>query len=117
MALTLRSRVQRGVPVLVVAGPAEPESLGVLADDVDRAWLGGGPIVLDLSDATLIADPALRSFLQRLVRLDAEEGRLRLVCSRSSGRKALRLCCAEAYGSVFGSVDLAVDSCLASEPA
>ena len=83
-----------------LSGVADAELLTMLLETVRQIAVEDGPVVVDLTDVTLVAPDALRSTLVGL----AEVPTLRVVTQRDTARVIL-LRCGLAPGMLFASVD------------
>ena len=100
---------QLGSHVVSLSGVADAALLAMLLDTVRQLAVEDGPVVVDLSEVTLVAPDALRETLVGLAAVPT----LRVVSRRDTARVIL-LRCGLAAGMLFASVD---DALVASTPA
>jgi anti-anti-sigma regulatory factor len=86
--IDIRVRAQRGAYVVSLTGVADAALLGMLLETVLQLAVEDGPVVVDLSDVTLIAPDAIRSMLETL----SAVGDIRVVSTRDTAREILRRC-------------------------
>jgi anti-anti-sigma factor len=86
--IDIRVRAQRGAYVVSLSGVADAAVLGMLLETVLQLAVEDGPVVVDLSDVTLIAPDAIRSMLESL----SAAGDIRVVSTRDTAREILRRC-------------------------
>ena len=101
--IDIRVRAHHGAYVVSLSGVADAALLGMLLDTVRQLALEDGPVVVDLSDVTLIAPDALRSMLEDLSNVRD----LRVVSTRDTAREML-LRCGLDPGALCSTVDHAV---------
>jgi anti-anti-sigma regulatory factor len=102
--LEIRVRRQEDCHVVELNGVGDAALLGMLLATVSRLALEDGPVVVDLSDVTLVAPDALRATLEAL----SDVGGLRVVSTRDTARVILRRC-GLAGDSLFPSVEAALE--------
>ncbi len=110
--IDIRVRHQLGSHIVSLSGVADAELLAMLLDTVCRLAVEDGPVVIDLSEVTLVAPDALRSTLLGLGAVPT----LRVVSQRDTARVIL-LRCGLPPGMIFASVDDALEGSTASNPA
>lgn len=90
MPLSLRFQLERGTPVLNVAGDLDLYTAGLLREAcVDLTRVGHRDLVLDLDNVALIDSFALGILVSALNRARALGGNLHLVCNQGHIRKVL----------------------------
>ena len=93
-------RHQLGSHIVSLSGVADAELLAMLLETVRQLAVEDGPVVVDLSEVTLVAPDALRSTLVGLAAVPT----LRVVSQRDTARDIL-LRCGLASGMLFATVD------------
>jgi hypothetical protein len=93
-------RHQLRAHIVSLTGVADAELLAMLLDTVRQLAIEDGPVVVDLSEVTLVAPDALRSTLVGLATVPT----LRVVSRRDTARVIL-LRCGLAPGMLFANVD------------
>jgi anti-anti-sigma regulatory factor len=86
--MDIRVRAHAGAYVVSLSGVADAALLGMLLETVRQLAVEDGPVVVDLSDVTLIAPDAIRSMLETL----SSVRDLRIVSTRDTAREILRRC-------------------------
>lgn len=106
MPLSLRFQLERGTPVLNVAGDLDLDTAGLLRDAcVDLTRVGHRDLVLDLDNVALVDSFALGVLVSALNRARALGGNLRLVCNQGHIRKVLAVTGLDRVFSVHDSRD------------
>src|SRR5262245_152175 len=86
--IDIRVRAKGGAYVVSLSGVADAALLGMPLETVRQLAVEDGPVVVDLSDVTLIAPDAIRSMLESL----SSVRELRVVSTRDTAREILRRC-------------------------
>jgi hypothetical protein len=110
--IDIRVRHQLGSHIVSLTGVADAELLAMLLDTVCQLAVEDGPVVVDLSEVTLVAPDALRSTLVGLAAVPT----LRVVSHRDTARVIL-LRCGLPPGMLFANVDDALEGSTATSRA
>jgi len=103
ISITVRRDVN--VHVVSLSGVADADLARMLLDTVRQLAVEDGPVVVDLTDVTLVRPDAIRAMLQQL----SNVGTLRVVSGRATAREILRRCGLGAH-ALYGTVEEALDA-------
>ena len=91
MGLDVTTEARKGVTLVVLGGELDIYTVAGFRRDLEEIDASAGPVVVDLTDVTLLDSSGLGALVSLLNRVRAGEGRLGLICPHRRLRRVFEI--------------------------